>query len=164
MGCVAYYAHAMTGRSWRERSARAAEVREIMERYGIRVLDPGRGLEPFDRYDVEAENLGFVRGGTGDPVAHAFVDDDVLVAARALHDIRVCDVLIVDGAGMKEPSLGVCVEIGFARALNRPVLGLLHHDHPLLRSPMTRTLFAFLHPDPEVVAGVAATFGGRHDA
>ena len=161
---LAYFAHAMTGRSWRERSARAAEIREIMERRGVRLLDPGRGLEPFDMFDIKAECLDMVCACVGDHVAKALATDDILIVARALHDMRACDVMIVDGEGMDAPSAGVCVEIGYARALGKPILGILASNHPLMRSPMTRTLFAFYHVKAEVVAGVAATFGGHHGA
>lgn len=64
------------------------------------------------------------------------------IMARDFNDVKRCDALLVNLLGLTKPSLGTCMELAWAYALQKPAVvaieceGNPHDNHPMLHEAM----------------------------
>lgn len=64
------------------------------------------------------------------------------IMTRDFNDVRRCDALLVNLLGLKKPSLGTVMELGWAYALQKPAIvaiereGNPHDNHPMIHEAM----------------------------
>jgi nucleoside 2-deoxyribosyltransferase len=60
------------------------------------------------------------------------------ISTRDYNDVKRCDVLVVNFLGAKTVSIGTCMEIAWAKAMQKPIVAIIEkegniHDHPMIR-------------------------------
>jgi len=106
---------------WRE------QARDLFEAYGILVLSPMRGKEYL-------KSVGVIDGDY--PQA---LSTQAAITARDRFDVQRCDLVLFNFLGASVPSVGTCIEVGWADAFRKPAVMCLEentdnpHDHPMVR-------------------------------
>lgn len=86
----------------------------------IHLFSPMRGRLLMDSKDVVAPGVEYT---LDDPLENA-----KSMLMRDTNDIRYCDLVVVNLMGAKRAALGTTAEMGFAFALNKPVVLIMEKD------------------------------------
>jgi nucleoside 2-deoxyribosyltransferase len=78
-------------------------------------------------------------------------DDKVLSCAKGIttrdrYDVRTCDLMLANFEGAAIPSLGTCIEFGWADAYRKPVIMVASPDNPHWH-PMMTEIAGFIVPN-----------------
>lgn len=109
-----YLAGPITGLTFDDANDWRTDVEHELERYGIEALNPLRGKEHL--------------AGIG-PLPDVF--DGASAALRQdLEDIDAADLVLAHFLGAERPSIGTCIELGYAYARGVPILAVADVDNP----------------------------------
>ena len=121
---------------------------------GIETLSPMRAKEAL------------ARGPIGDDF-HAYENQGVFFTSRAImtrdfNDVKRCDALLVNLLGAEKASLGTVMELGWAYALQKPVVVAIEPiGNPHDRHPMIEETIRFRAPTLEDAIDAVATVLNR---
>lgn len=129
-----YLAGPISGLTYHEATDWRNAVTAELAACGIKCLDPMRAA-------VHLRNTAGVLGDCeiipGHKPAVEAMSTPKGVVARDKFDATRCDVLLVNLLGAKKVSIGTCVEIGWANALNIPIIVVMEagniHNHAFIR-------------------------------
>lgn len=93
--------------------------------YGIDALDPMRATEAIRHLEGPLKPV---------PMKHVVLSD-AFINQRDFMDVKNCDAMLVYLGDAEQISIGTMMEIGFAYALQKPMVCVLDpiHDHPMVR-------------------------------
>lgn len=123
-----YLAGPITGTVYKEGNAWRVAVREELAKHGIEAYSPMRGKsrffdddEEFSRQDYESHPMTSTHG----------------ITIRDFADVRSHDLVLANFKGVKDRvSIGSCLEIGAAHALNKPIVAVMEdgdiHKHGMV--------------------------------
>lgn len=141
-----YLAGAITGYTAEEATDWREEAKQILAWDSNRGETGIVGFSPMRAKDY-LRNVGVL---SGRPEAY---DDYVLssskgIMARDSWDVRQADLVYVYLLGTTKASIGTCMEIGMAYALNKPVVVCMENDNPH-NHPMLNTAAGWITDDFE---------------
>ena len=106
------------------------------------------------------------RGKIGDDF-HAYEDRGIFFTSRAImtrdfNDVKRCDAILVNLLGAEKASLGTVMELGWAYALQKPVVVAIEPiGNPHDRHPMIEETIRFRAPDLDTAIDAVATVLNR---
>lgn len=104
---------------------------------GIEVLNPMRAKEV-----LADKNNGVISTDFRDYSSAGAFFTAKGIMIRDFNDVKRCDVLLVNLLGLKKPSMGTVMELGWAYAFQKPAIvaieasGNPHDNHPMLHEAM----------------------------
>ena len=143
-----YLGGAMSHRTFDQMTGWRLDATVELAHVGINSINPCRDLEGLDLNQKKVEGKAFPK-----------VLDPSFYVARDLQDIRDSDALLIgDCDYASTPSLGTCVEIGFAVALGKPIFAI-EDAHYTKSSDMIRELCVDIYSDvADAIAGIQNYF------
>lgn len=129
---VVYLSGPIAGLSYEDARNGWRKEFDIIVGPGISSLSPMRGKDALKEIPVlGAPSEGYEYGKL-----------DVLtsnkgILARDFNDVRTCDAMVVNVLGVERVSIGTCVEVGWANAMQKPIVIVIEkegnvHDHIFL--------------------------------
>lgn len=120
-----YLAGPITGTTYNEATDWRGDARRKLWDNGIDGLSPMRGKEFLD---------------TPEKIRQTYVDvlqgSSSWINTRDYNDVRRADAILVNFLGAGRVSIGTVLEIGFAKALNKPIVVVMDrgnvHDHVMI--------------------------------
>jgi len=129
-----YLAGAISGLTYDEASKWRDHVTNELGRFGIKCLSPLRAAIHL-RHAGGLLSDCEIQEGTKPAVEAMSTPRGVI--ARDKFDATHCNILLVNLLGAKKVSIGTCVEIGWANALNIPIIVVMEkdncHNHVFIR-------------------------------
>jgi nucleoside 2-deoxyribosyltransferase len=130
---LVYLAGAIAGLEFDDVTDWRVQAKYELEKRGIEALNPMRGKEALGEQNAGRISLDFHDYEKNGPFFHSRG-----IMTRDFNDVRRCDVLLVNLLGLKKPSLGTIMEIGWAYAMQKPTVvameerGNPHDGHPMI--------------------------------
>jgi nucleoside 2-deoxyribosyltransferase len=120
---VIYLCGPISGLTWEEATRWRIDVTKRLN--GLcTILSPLRNKEKF------LKDVGVIEGA----YEHLLTTPDAVVT-RDLFDVRQADALLVYNPPSYKMSIGTPFEMGYAAALQKPIIVVLHPDDPLRKHP-----------------------------
>ena len=115
-----YLAGPITGLSYEDATnSWRRDACEYLWNHHINAYSPMRGKD-FLKDEVE------LSGGYN---AYSGIASSSGVVTRDHHDVRSCDVMLVNFLGAKRISIGTCIEFGWAHAYRKPIICIMENDN-----------------------------------
>jgi nucleoside 2-deoxyribosyltransferase len=134
---LVYLAGAIAGLAYDDATDWRQQAAGFLRSRGVETLDPMRakkalasrngGVISASFHDYETEGAFFTSRG---------------IMTRDFNDVKTCNALLVNLLGLKKPSLGTIMELGWAYALQKPAIvaierdGNPHDNHPMIQEAM----------------------------
>lgn len=130
-----YLAGAIAGLEYGEATDWRFQARHALSERGVESLDPmrakaalaSRGRISTSFHDYAGNGAFFTARG---------------IMTRDFNDVKTCNALLINLLGLKKPSLGTVMELGWAYALQKPAIvaiereGNPHDNHPMIHEAM----------------------------
>jgi len=132
-----YLAGAIAGLAYDDATDWRKTATGFLRERGVECLDPMRA-----KHALASRNGGMISKSFRDYQDNGAFFTSRGIMTRDFHDVKRCDVLLVNLLGLQKPSLGTVMELGWAYALQKPAVvaiereGNPHDNHPMIHEAM----------------------------